>query len=174
MNENLINRANSRASNQDDLIIHVGDFYCYGSDRGSDNIKENPRIYINRLTAQFVNIRGNHDKSNKMISVGDRLLTNIGPFKMVYVSHHPSDDHNSRVKSMKNIIHICGHVHGRWKYFYDEERNIININVGIDAWKYNIVSEMELVVFIDNLARHHENIKKLVSRWDSRLIKSST
>lgn len=167
MNDVLIKFANDKAKHRSDIIIHVGDFYCYGSDRGSESVKENPSLYIDRLTATFVNIKGNHDRNNKVTSLCDHMITNVGPFR-VHVCHHPSNDHNSRVKNFKHIILICGHVHNKWKHFYDKERDILNINVGVDAWKNCIVSESEIVNFINKLAQSDSNINKLINRFKDK------
>jgi calcineurin-like phosphoesterase family protein len=167
MNKTLINSANSRAKDRGDIIIHVGDFYCYGSDRGSRSIKLNPKIFLDKINAQFINIKGNHDDTNKVLSLTNILGTKVGPYN-VFVSHFPSYEDSSAVRTKRNIIHICGHVHKSWKSFYDEDRNILNINVGVDVWKNTIVSEAELVVFIESLARSNIKIQKLLKMRRSR------
>jgi calcineurin-like phosphoesterase family protein len=167
MNNTIINNANARAKDRGDLIIHVGDFYCYGSDQGSMSIKMNPKLFLDKINAQFINIRGNHDDTNKVLSLASILSTKVGPYN-VLVSHFPSYEDSSKVKSRSNIIHICGHVHKSWKYFYDEDRNILNINVGVDVWRYNIISEAELVVYLESLARSNIKIQKLLKMRKSR------
>jgi calcineurin-like phosphoesterase family protein len=90
------------------------------------------------------------------------MMTTLGPYTGTFVSHHPSIDHNSRVKNMSNLIHLCGHVHNRWRYLYDESRNILNINVGMDVWKYSPVSEEKLVRYIQRSTNIDNRIKQLV------------
>ena len=46
---------------------------------------------------------------------------------------------------------LCGHVHSKWKHCLDVTSNVLNINVGVDVWKYNIVSEDALVRYVDSI-----------------------
>jgi calcineurin-like phosphoesterase family protein len=164
MGEILLINANQQAKNRDDLIIHVGDFYCYRSDRGSKIIKIHPSEYLSKINATFINVQGNHDNTNKVLSIGADIVTNIGPYYNCHITHHPSYDENSRVYYKKNLINICGHVHRSWKTFYDHDRNILNINVGVDVWKYNLVPEVRLVEIIDNFKVDDVRFIKLRNR----------
>lgn len=143
----LINNINTRAKSGD-ILIHLGDFMCYGGDRGSFVGKNKDTFYIEKLNPTFVNIRGNHDDNNRVSSVSDELITKLGPY-MVSASHHPSIINPNN----KLPIHLCGHVHNLWKYYYDGKNKILNINVGIDAWNYQIVSDQELICFISHIKR---------------------
>lgn len=132
MDTELINTINNTASLRDTLI-HLGDFVL--------GCKED--YYINQINPTFINIKGNHDKNNKVSSLADLIIATLGPYQ-VSASHYPSitNPHN------KLPIHICGHVHTLWKHYYDKQNKILNINVGIDAWNYQIVSDQELIDYI--------------------------
>ena len=68
---------------------------------------------------------------------------------MVSASHYPSPLNPTN----RLPIHLCGHVHNLWKHYYDKRNNILNINVGIDAWNYQIVSDQELIDYIHKIKR---------------------
>jgi hypothetical protein len=42
-------------------------------------------------------------------------------------------------------------VHGKWKHCLDLDHNILNVNVGVDVWNYKLVSEEELIVYLNRL-----------------------
>ena len=162
MNSFLINSANLRAKD-DDYIIHVGDFCCFGADHGLSALnKVNPSLFASRINATFVNIMGNHDYKNKVKSIGNCLFTSLGEFKNVSISHHPSYSPLAIGQFRHGDIHICGHVHGEWKYNIDFKNSVLNINVGVDAWNYQIVSEEELISYIQYLmstVRRNQSLK---------------
>lgn len=155
MNSYIIKMANNKMKkDQNDLIYHVGDFMCYKNDRGYKGLALKSSDYLKQIHGNVILIKGNHDESNKTKCYMDCLITNIGPYKNVSVSHYPSfckecDCFNLRQHS----IHICGHVHGdkKWLYSYDGYKDILNINVAVDLWKYHLVSEQKLVELIDKL-----------------------
>ena len=66
-------------------------------------------------------------------------------FPNVSVSHYPSYSEKSTGNFKNGDIHICGHVHGAWKHCVDLDHSVLNINVGVDAWNYKIVSDDELI-----------------------------
>jgi calcineurin-like phosphoesterase family protein len=51
-------------------------------------------------------------------------------------------------------------VHGAWKYFIDFDNKVLNINVGVDVWKYNPVSEDELIAYIDSIMRSNGGLSR--------------
>lgn len=151
MNEVLINNINSRAK-EEDLVIHVGDFACYGKERGTECNRTNPITYFNQIKANTILVKGNHDINNKVKYMCNGLIVSLGKIGSVTVSHYPTNDlhcpQEFRTKSTQIGYHICGHVHSLWKHYYDKENNKLNINVGIDVWNYQIVSEDELISYI--------------------------
>ena len=147
MDEVLINNINMRAGERDTLV-HLGDFMCYGGERGVPGEKKKEAYYIDQIKPTFVNIKGNHDTNNRVNSVADLLITHLGPY-MVSASHYPSPMNPENRLS----IHLCGHVHNLWKHYYDKKNKILNINVGIDVWNYQIVSDQELIDYIQKVKR---------------------
>jgi len=151
MNEVLVKNCNQRAK-EDDIVIHVGDFYCYNDDRGGNGLKINPNEFIKKINATFINIQGNHDPNNKVKSVATSLRTTLGKnITSVSVGHFPSYNPLAKGTFNKGDIHICGHVHEKWKYFIDKQNSVLNINVGVDVWNYNPVTEDELIAFINQI-----------------------
>lgn len=173
MNDILIRNANQRASKKD-MIYHLGDFYNKCTNKKYRCYRQKHTEYLNSVKSQIVMIEGNHDVQNNIKCIGQLAWTNIGGYN-VTIGHYPSSireydkkyGENLTPKCYDNIgrnhIHICGHVHRKWKYYIDEENMILNINVGVDVWKYNIVSESELNNYIDFLLKQDIslNIKKL-------------
>jgi calcineurin-like phosphoesterase family protein len=72
-------------------------------------------------------------------------------FPCVSVSHYPSTDSHSFGQWLPGDIHICGHVHKKWKHFLDVKNKVLNINVGVDVWNFQIISEDELIKYIDKI-----------------------
>lgn len=123
----------------------------YGTDKNTFNGKLKEDYFISQLNPKFINIKGNHDKNNKVTSVADTLITTIGHYT-VSASHKPSDELNLKL----NIpIHLCGHVHNKWKHYYDRKNKVLNINVGIDVWNYYIVSDGQLFNYIHKLKKEY-------------------
>lgn len=148
MNEGLIEMCNSIAG-PGDVIIHVGDLFCHGNDRGTEGSKLKPEDFISRINANFVNIQGNHDVNNGVRSVAYYLRTNLGKvFKDVSISHYPSFSTKANGQWRKGDLHLCGHVHHLWKENIDIVHRVLNINVGVDVWNYKLVSESELIDYV--------------------------
>ena len=143
----------------DDLLIHVGDFMNYGKNRGRESGRAKPEEYIKRIGRQIVFLEGNHDPNNHVRCVGRTLTTKVGRY-IVSVGHYPSCDsrfecvdtptYKCESLGMKWHIHLCGHVHHSWTILRDglHKPNVLNINIGVDAWKYRPVSEAELDAYI--------------------------
>lgn len=137
-----------------DIIIHVGDLACFGSDREHEGLEVNPQEFIQKINASFINVKGNHDLNNRVKSVCTCMQTSLGKrFPNVTVGHYPSYDIRAKDTFREGWIHICGHVHGAWKHCVDTTNNVLNINVGVDVWNYRIVSEDELVQYVDEVLK---------------------
>ena len=150
MNEILIKNVNMRC-HEDDILIHLGDFLQYGKDRQWDGMKTKPFEFIKQMNPMFVNVQGNHDAHNNMKSACISMRTHLGRKYSVSLSHYPSNNPLAAGTFRKGDVHLCGHVHGAWKYFIDFEHKVLNINVGVDVWRYNPVSEDELIAYIDKI-----------------------
>ena len=161
MNAALVSNCNSVATSED-IVMHIGDFLIYGNDGGYPGLKISPSVFIEQINATFVNIEGNHDPSNKTKSICWFMETKLGnTFDSVSVAHYPSYNQKVRDLVKPGWIHLCGHVHDKWKYYIDKERQVLNINVGVDVWGYKPVSETELISYIkdlmdiDNIRKNH-------------------
>lgn len=136
-------------TSEDDIIVHIGDLATFTSD---SKVQCKPMEFVKKIPATFINIRGNHDINNKVKSVGDSLQIHLGKrYPNVVCGHYPSYDERSKNYIKEGWILLCGHVHGKWKHCLDVTHNILNINVGVDVWKYNIVSEDILVRYVDGI-----------------------
>ncbi len=148
MDNKLIENCNAVAKS-DDLVIHLGDFACFGNDGGFPGLKINPSKFIEQINATFINIEGNHDPNNKTKSVGWFMQTRLGnAFGDVSMGHYPSYHEKMKKYMQPGWIHLCGHVHKQWKSYLDRERQVLNVNVGVDVWNYKPVSEDELIQYI--------------------------
>ena len=152
MNKVLVSACNYYAG-KDDIVVHVGDLLTYGKDRDTVAPKDLPSVFLSQVDATFVNIAGNHDERNKVKSIGTCLRTSLGPFSDVSVSHYPSYDERAAGQFMPGDIHLCGHVHGKWKHHLDRRNKVLNVNVGVDVWNYHPVSEDTLVSYIRTVMR---------------------
>lgn len=154
MNSRIIKAANQRAHNKTDVIFHVGDFCSVGTDQGIKSLDINPKDHVKAIKANLILIEGNHDGTNRVAPVITHCYTDLGRWYLnVSVGHFPSNNELAKGQFQPNSIRLCGHVHTAWKYFLDEPNNVLNINVGLDVWKQQIVPESELIVFIQQLER---------------------
>lgn len=146
MNKAIVNAVNAQ-TNEDDLIIHVGDLACFNT-----TTKVKPAELIKDINASIINIHGNHDTTNKVKSLCNSMRISLGKkYTAVSVSHYPTYDRRAQEQFLEGDIHICGHVHGRWKHCLDLTHRCLNINVSIDCWNYKLLSEDDLIKYIDKL-----------------------
>lgn len=154
-----------------DLIIHVGDLACFKSDRDLKGIEINPQEFIQQIHANFINIRGNHDLNNKVKSACSCMQTNLGKrFPNVTIGHYPSYDQHAKETFKEGWIHLCGHVHKKWKHCLDVTHSVLNINVGVDVWNYQIISEEELVRYIESVLRMPKDHLNKVMIVDKKVV----
>lgn len=139
------------ALDKHDTIIHVGDLYCYTQ-------KKKPVEFIDELIPNFINIRGNHDLNNKVKSTCESMHCGINKrYPYASVSHYPTYDAKISRDCLTAPIHICGHVHSKWKHCLDLDHHILNINVGLDAWNYQLVSDDMLIDYLNKLFKKQPN-----------------
>lgn len=153
MNTRLIGNANMRAK-EDDTLVHVGDFVTKGVARGVEGMRLKAKDYLKYIDASITLVEGNHDKQNKTKTVCEFMFCDIGP-QRAFVTHYPTTAEHMPpalmdfVRSTCNFA-ICGHVHERWLFAWDGF-GLLNINVGVDRWKYQPVSDDELLVAVDKI-----------------------
>lgn len=151
MSEVYIKQANQRAKAKTDNIIHVGDFIQRGLDRGTgvreDQISAND--VLKQLNANVILLEGNHDENNRCNTVGKVLFRKVGKFDCI-VQHYPSMVSGVVLADggKYTVINICGHVHDKWAFKYDADRNVLNVNVGIDIYPY-MIKECDLAQKIE-------------------------
>ena len=151
-----------------DVIIHVGDLAMFGE----KGLTINPQILVSQIPAMFINLKGNHDVNNKVKSIGNVLRTKIGKHSEVSISHYPSYDRHAEGTFKEGDIHICGHVHGKWKHCLDMTNKVLNINVGVDVWNYTIVTEDELIEYIDKVMKFDKNqLQRIIKAADGRYVR---
>lgn len=160
-------------SNKDDMIIHLGDLYTFKNDRGSEGGNKKPIDVVNKIPATFLNVRGNHDLNNKVKSLCESLRVHLGKrFLDVSASHYPSYDKHATDHFLQYDIHLCGHVHSSWRHCLDLTNHVLNINVGVDVWNYSIVSEQQLIRYIDSVLKlPSEKVNKIKILDSGKIIK---
>ena len=147
----LIRSCKERAKD-DDIIYHLGDLASYKQDRGSKGLDVKPYELLKGICATFINIRGNHDLNNKVKSACDAMHMFLSKrYPSVSLSHYPTYDARIDKSCLTSPIHLCGHVHCKFKHCLDLDHKILNINVGCMAWKYRIVSDDELISYLNEL-----------------------
>lgn len=136
----------------DDILIHVGDFASYGIDRGYQGLREKPSEIVAKLPGQFINLRGNHDINNGVFCIGNSLNFGLSKrYPYVSASHYPSYDKRARGTFTDGTVHLCGHVHKKWKHCLDLTHSVLNINVGVDVWNFKVITEEEIVNYLNFL-----------------------
>jgi calcineurin-like phosphoesterase family protein len=58
--------------------------------------------------------------------------------------------HDPAAAQRPNTLCICGHLHHLFREYYNAERNILVINVGVDVRGYKPVSEEEIAGIIES------------------------
>ena len=111
-----------------------------------------PYELIKDIPATFINIRGNHDLNNKVKSVCDSMHIFLSKrYPSVSLSHYPTYDSRIDESCLHSPIHLCGHVHSSWRHCLDLDHKILNVNVGCMLWGFKIISEDELIAYLNKL-----------------------
>lgn len=155
MNDVFIQRANARA-HKSDVIIHVGDFIQRGMDRGTglDRDKQiKAAEALEKLEANVILLQGNHDENNRCNTAAKMLIRKVSGIDCI-VQHYPSNVSGAfgiDINKYYTTVNICGHVHKAWAFFHDKDRNVLNVNVGIDIYP-NMIKEHDLFCKISKYA----------------------
>jgi len=132
MNERIIKNWNERIAKTDTVYV-VGDVF-FGQ-------AHEAKLLIERLNGWKILIRGNHDKSIKIMKecgfdeVYSRLPLTLSNGKNVLLCHRPLPD--TLLKDYEFLIH--GHVHSGPRV--DGKR----VNVCVDLWNFSPISEDEMI-----------------------------
>ena len=116
--------------------------------------------YLDQLNGTWVNIRGNHCANNGVKSIGDFLITPIGPYT-AFVSHYPIENINMFSPELINFVlkrtdfQLNGHIHSAWKYKYYQHANgkYLMYNVGIDVHNYFPISDSDIIGNISKIIK---------------------
>ena len=147
----LLRSCKERAK-EEDVIYHLGDLASFKADRGSKGLDIKPYELIKDIPAAFINIRGNHDLNNKVKSICDSMHIFLSKrFPSVSLSHYPTYDPRIEKSCLHAPVHLCGHIHKQWRHCLDLDNQILNINVGCMVWKYMILSDDELIAYLNKL-----------------------
>lgn len=164
--DKLIANCNDVAQSKLDTLIHVGDFALDGVDRhdGEDesclgcDVRELPLFFNSRL----VLLAGNHDDGHNFEADAKSLTLDLNQnYRNVYVSHYPSTHPHYRGPDCSHWrygrgIVLCGHIHDKWLLSYDQKKNILNVNVGVDVWGYRPVRDSEITDMLDFISSYGE------------------
>lgn len=138
MNEEIIRRYNSRVED-DDLVIFLGDIFF------SD--KAWAEAAMKRMKGHKKLVMGNHDrlsvsklKSWGFEEVWRKYTWGYVAGKQCVLSHYPSP-YGPDLGGMEFVLH--GHTHSR------DKRRGRHIHVGVDAWDFYPVSEVEIVELME-------------------------
>ena len=147
----LLRSCKERAKTED-IIYHLGDLASFKSDRGHKGLDVKPYELLKDISATFINIRGNHDLNNKVKSVCDSMHMFLSKrYPSISLSHYPTYHPKIDASCLTAPIHCCGHVHGEWRHCLDLDHKILNINVGCMIWKFRILSDDELIAYLNKL-----------------------
>lgn len=154
-----------------DIIYHLGDLFSFGGVLCPEGDKMKPKDFFKPVKATFINIRGNHDINNRVISVAESLKLGLGDrFPNVSLSHYPSYDKRAKGQFDVNSIHLCGHVHSKWKHCLDRDHNVLNINVGVDVCGYRLMSEDELIRYLNFIFKKRPDELNTCKTSDGKLV----
>ena len=157
----LIRSCKERAK-PEDTIYHLGDMCLYGNDMHystpDKGLDVKPYELIKDIPATFINIRGNHDLNNKVKSVCDSMHMFLSRrYPSVSLSHYPTYDSRIDPSCLTAPIHLCGHVHSKFRHCLDLDHRILNVNMGCMVWGFKIVSEDELIAYLNSLFKKSPN-----------------
>ena len=118
----------------------------------SKGLDVKPNELLKDISATFINIRGNHDLSNRVKSICDSMHIYLSKrYPSVSLSHYPTYDRRIDPSCLTAPIHFSAHVHGSWKHCLDLDHRILNINVGCMMWGFKIISDDELIAYLNKL-----------------------
>jgi calcineurin-like phosphoesterase family protein len=173
MNATIIQNFNQRVK-EDDLVYFLGDFAFYASKNKAfrgEGMPIRSKEILNQLNGRWVNVKGNHDKSENHINVPThRVVLNKGGIYINLV-HRPQDtiiyDYDYYYP-----LSICGHVHSKWvtKEIERDGKISLCVNVSVENNKYFPYSFDEIMTIYNRWLSSHPR-RKEINGW---IIKSRT
>jgi calcineurin-like phosphoesterase family protein len=150
LSKHIIAQYNSIVQKQDTCFV-IGDFALTSSSRINEL-----SIIRQKLNGKIELIIGNHDTFNPHVYVNDIGIDNIHMFYTSAISGYINDQYIKNIpifmahdpaiaEAMNNCIFLCGHVHTLFKTLYNEDKNVIVINCGLDVWNYLPINEQQIL-----------------------------
>lgn len=149
-NQFLLDRILETPFKEGDIFYNLGDV--------TSNYDERTDAFVRAIREKFpflrlVLIRGNYDDKFPQVeklfdSVYDDLWIKVGDYD-VYLNHYPSKFLKEQIKDTD--MGLYGHIHSLGKV---KERNL---NVGVDAWWGNPVSEEKILFTFNAMLNHYDN-----------------
>ena len=141
MNNTIINNHNSRVK-KEDTVYFVGDF-CFKNGlngKKGEGMPIKADEWKSKLNGNIIFIKGNHDKSNSVKTIIERLVIGYGGYRINLVHKPIHADFNYP-------INLTGHVHDKWavKRFEKDEQHTICINVGVDVNNFMPINFNEIL-----------------------------
>lgn len=144
MTDALIRETNMRCT-PDDTLIMVGDFCCYGNEKGTGGVKVKAKDWEDRLNPKVIHVMGNHDNNNTVKSGIRGMVCKVAHWTC-WVQHVPPWNIKAIPAPAGCDAYICGHVHTEWKLNIFENKPVVN--VGVDVNNYRPVKQTELIELI--------------------------
>ena len=107
MNSRLIAKWNSRVKPEDTTYI-LGDFCCFGNDRGVSGSRTKAREWLEQLNGTKIIILGNHDSNNGCDRGLDWALLSAGNKRIILI-HNPAHVDPVVAHTLKLDAVLCGH-----------------------------------------------------------------
>lgn len=140
MNAGLIRNFNQRVK-PGDTVINVGDFCCFGNERGVGGSRKKANEWEKMLNGKWIHVSGNHDGNNGLKFGIEQMIVDIGPIKALVI--HVPPTMLAEVPDFCDLV-VCGHVHQKWTWSWLEDRKPM-LNVGVDVHKWMPISDSELI-----------------------------
>ena len=141
MNKRLIDEINMRCK-PTDTLFHVGDFCCYGNDRGVEGLRTKAEEYASMINPTLIHVLGNHDENNSVKGCAMAMVCKVSHWKC-WVQHVPPWAPNAIPAPEECNAYICGHVHEKWLVERYDGKPVVN--VGVDVNNYRPVNTAELI-----------------------------
>ena len=144
MNKRLIASINERCK-PEDVLIHVGDFCCYGNDRGISGSRTKAEEWMAQINPTVIQVIGNHDKNNSVKGCIYGMVCKVSHWTC-WVQHYPPWNDGAMEAPMGCDAYICGHVHEKWQV--EKYGGLPVVNVGVDANRYMPLKTDEVITLI--------------------------
>lgn len=112
-------------------------------------------LKIKELSGKKILIRGNYDRDDMTAKYGvtqylSELFDEIYDEKVIEIYGILLNLNHFPEKCRTDLFNITGHIHGLWRV----QRNMIN--VGIDAWNYQLLNKDKLLFFYNAIKKYYD------------------